>query len=50
MNLTFLTMTDKELFAMRFQQDSDGKLARKEIQRRKKIVSQYWLYVSLREN
>ena len=37
MNLTFLTMTDKELFAMRFQQDSDGKLARKEIQRRKMV-------------
>ena len=30
MNLTFLTKTDKQLHAMRFQQDSDGKLARKE--------------------
>jgi hypothetical protein len=37
MNLTFLTKTDKELFAMRFQQDSDGKLARKEITRRKLV-------------
>ena len=37
MNLTFLTKTDKELFDMRFQQDSDGKLARKEITRRKLV-------------
>ena len=37
MNLTFLTKTDKQLHAMRFQQDSDGKLARKEITRRKLV-------------
>ena len=37
MNLTFLTKTDKELNAMRFQQDSDGRQARKEIQRRKMV-------------
>ncbi len=37
MNLTFLTKTDKELNAMRFQQDSDGRQARKEIQRRKLV-------------
>jgi len=37
MNLTFLTKTDKDLHAMRFQQDTDGKLARQEIQRRKLV-------------
>ena len=37
MNLTFLTKTDKELNAMRFQQDSDGRQARKEIQSRKLV-------------
>ena len=37
MNLTFLTKTDKQLHAMRFQQDSDGKLARQEIKRRKLV-------------
>ena len=34
MNLLFLSKTDKELHAMRDQQDADGKLARKEITRR----------------
>ena len=37
MNLTFLTKTDKQLHALRFQQDTDGKLARQEIQRRKLV-------------
>jgi len=37
MNLTFLTKTDKELHAIRFQQDTDGKLARREITRRKLV-------------
>lgn len=37
MNLILLSKTDKQLEAMRFQQDSDGKAARKEIQRRKAI-------------
>ena len=37
MNLTFLSKTDKELHALRFQQDTDGKLARQEIQRRKLV-------------
>ena len=37
MNLTFLTKTDKDLHALRFQQDTDGKLARQEIQRRKLV-------------
>ena len=34
MNLTFLSKTDKELHAMRDQQDSDGKEVRREIKRR----------------
>jgi hypothetical protein len=33
MNLLFLSKTDKELHAIRDQQDADGKLARKEITR-----------------
>jgi len=37
MNLTFLSKTDKELQALRDQQDSEGKEARKEIQRRKLV-------------
>jgi len=37
MNLTFLGKTDKDLHAMRLQQDSDGKEARREIQRRKLV-------------
>ena len=37
MNSTFLTKTDKQLHALRFQQDTDGKLARQEIQRRKLV-------------
>ena len=37
MNLIFLSKTDKQLEAMRLQQDSDGKAARKEIQRRKMV-------------
>ena len=37
MNLTFLTLTDKALHAMRNQQDSDGREARREIQRRKLV-------------
>ena len=37
MKLIFLSITYKELQAMRFQQDSDGKAARKEIQRRKMV-------------
>jgi len=37
MNLTFLSKTDKELDAMKLQQDSDGKLARQEIKRRKMV-------------
>jgi len=37
MNLTFLSKTDKELHAMRLQQDTDGKEARREIQRRKLV-------------
>ena len=35
MNLAFLSKTDKELHAIRNQQDSDGREARREIQRRK---------------
>tara|TARA_X000001036_G_scaffold380371_1_gene371725 strand:+ start:415 stop:630 length:216 start_codon:yes stop_codon:yes gene_type:complete len=34
MNLLFLSKTDKELNAMRDQQNADGRLARKEITRR----------------
>jgi len=37
MNLTFLGKTDKELHAIGFQQDTDGKEARREIQRRKLV-------------
>ena len=37
MNLTFLGKTDKDLHAMRNQQDSDGREARREIQRRKLV-------------
>ena len=37
MNLTFLGKTDKDLHAMRNQQDTDGKLARQEIKRRKLV-------------
>ena len=37
MNLTFLTKKYKDLHALRFQQDTDGKLARQEIQRRKLV-------------
>ena len=37
MNLTFLGKTDKDLHAMRFQQDSNGREARREIQRRKLV-------------
>ena len=37
MNLAFLSKTDKDLHAMRLQQDSDGKEARREIQRRKLV-------------
>jgi len=37
MNLTFLGKTDKDLHAMRNQQDSNGKEARREIQRRKLV-------------
>ena len=37
MNLAFLSKTDKELHAMRLQQDSDGREARREIQRRKLV-------------
>ena len=37
MNLTFLGKTDKELHAIRNQQDSDGREARREIQRRKLV-------------
>ena len=37
MNLTFLSKTDRELDAMKLQQDSDGKLARQEIKRRKMV-------------
>ena len=37
MNLTILTKTDKELDAMRDEQNHDGRLARKEIVRRTKI-------------
>ena len=37
MNLAFLSKTDKELHAIRNQQDSDGKEARREIQRRKLV-------------
>ena len=37
MNLTFLGKTDKDLHAMRLQQDSDGREARREIQRRKLV-------------
>jgi hypothetical protein len=40
MNLTYLTKTDKELQAMRELQSQAGKLARKEIQRRKMVG--YW--------
>ena len=37
MNLTFLGKTDKDLHAMRNQQDSNGREARREIQRRKLV-------------
>lgn len=37
MNLAFLSKTDKDLHAMRNQQDTDGKEARREIQRRKLV-------------
>ena len=37
MNLAFLSKTDKDLHAMRNQQDKDGKEARREIQRRKLV-------------
>jgi len=37
MNLAFLSKTDKDLHAMRNQQDRDGKEARREIQRRKLV-------------
>ena len=37
MNLAFLSKTDKDLHAMRNQQDADGKEARREIQRRKLV-------------
>ena len=38
MNLTFLGKTDKDLHAMRDEQTTDGKEARREIQRRKLVV------------
>ena len=41
MNLLFLSKTDKELQALRDQQDADGKLARKEITRRFKCDSKW---------
>ena len=37
MNLTFLGKTDKDLHAMRDEQTTDGKEARREIQRRKLV-------------
>ena len=37
MNLTFLSKTDKELHAMRELQNTDGREARREIQRRKLV-------------
>ena len=40
MNLTFLSKTDKELDELRLAQTTDGKNARKEIQRRKMVG--YW--------
>jgi len=40
MNLTFLSKTDKELEELRLAQTTDGKNARKEIQRRKLVG--YW--------
>tara|TARA_Y100000114_G_scaffold147024_1_gene158348 strand:- start:587 stop:748 length:162 start_codon:yes stop_codon:yes gene_type:complete len=36
-DLTFIRKTDKELFELRFQPNYVGKMARKEIQRRKCI-------------
>lgn len=40
MNLEFLSKTDKELDELRLAQTTDGKNARKEIQRRKMVG--YW--------
>ena len=37
MNLTFLSKTDKELEAIKFDQTREGKLARQEVQRRRLV-------------